>query len=73
LFENQVLEYIEANYEAIERDMKQRNNTSRKKRPTNAEGEEVTNNVKTRKRREISKSATKSIKKENIPMVITFG
>lgn len=69
LFENRVLEYIEANYEAIERDMKQRNNTSRKKRPVEDGG----NNVKTRKRREISTSATKSIKKENISMVITFG
>jgi hypothetical protein len=70
LFENRVLEYIEANYEAIERDMKQRNNTSRKKRPVVEEG---ANNVKTRKRREISTSATKCIKKENIPMIITFG
>jgi hypothetical protein len=72
LFENRVLEYIEANYTAIEQDMKQRNNTSRKKRPANEDGT-TTNNTKTRKRREISTSATKCIKKEIVPTVITFG
>jgi hypothetical protein len=72
LFENRVLEYIEANYTAIEQDMKQRNNTSRKKRPAVEEGA-TTNNTKTRKRREISTSATKCIKKEIVPTVITFG
>ena len=63
--ENKVLEYIEQNYDVIEKDMNSRNSTSKRK--------ELVDNTKTRKKREeLSISATKSIKKENVEIVLTF-
>lgn len=66
--ENKVVEYIENNYETIEKDMNSRNSTSKKK-------ENVTSdNSKTRKKREeLSISASKSIKKETVEIVINFN
>lgn len=67
--ENKVIEYIEDNYDAIEKDMNARNSTSKRK-------ESVTNagNTKTRKKREeLSISATKSIKKEEVEIVVKFN
>ena len=64
--ENRVIEYIEENYETIEKDMNSRNSTSKRK-------ETVTDNSKTRKKREeLSISATKSIKKEEVEIVVQF-
>ena len=64
--ENQVINYIEENYDTIEKDMNNRNSTSKRK-------ETVTDNTKTRKKREeLSVSATKSIKKEEVEIVINF-
>jgi hypothetical protein len=64
--ENKVVEYIEENYDVIEKDMNTRNSTS--KRIVN------TDNSKTRKKREeLSISATKSIKKEKIEIVLQFN
>lgn len=64
-FENKVLEYIEQNFEAIDRDMKNRKSTAKRKGDANA--------PKTRKKREeLSISATKSIKKEDVEIVVTF-
>ena len=58
--ENQVIKYIEDNYDTIEKDMNSRNSTSKRK-------ETIDNNSKTRKKREeLSISATKSIKKEKV-------
>ena len=59
--ENKVVDYIEKNYDTIEKDMNSRNSTSKRKEL------KVDNNngSKTRKKREeLSISATKSIKKE---------
>ena len=53
--ENKVIQYIEDNYDAIEKDMNNRNSTSRKKRE------------------ELSVSATKSIKKEKVEIVVNFN
>lgn len=65
--ENNVIKYIEENYEAIEKDMNNRNSTSKRK-------ESVTDNSKTRKKREeLSISATKSIKKEEVEIVVQFN
>jgi hypothetical protein len=67
--ENDVLKYIEENFDAIEKDMNNRNTNSKKKK-------EVINdaNNKTRKKREeLSISATKSIKKEDVEIVVTFN
>jgi hypothetical protein len=66
--ENQVIDYIESNYDAIEKDMNNRNSTSRRK-----EQVLTTDNTKTRKKREeLSVSATKSIKKEKVEIVVSF-
>jgi hypothetical protein len=64
--ENKVVDYIEENYETIEKDMNNRNSTSKRK-------EVITENSKTRKKREeLSVSATKSIKKEKVEIVVNF-
>jgi hypothetical protein len=65
--ENEVVQYIEDNYEQIEADMNARNSTSKKKEITN-------DNTKTRKKREeLSISATKSVKKEEVEIVVSFN
>ena len=67
--ENKVVEYIEKNYETIEKDMNNRNSTSKRK-----ELLLVGDNSKTRKKREeLSVSATKSIKKEKVEIVVQFN
>jgi hypothetical protein len=64
--ENNVIKYIEENYDEIEKDMNSRNSTSKRK-------ELVADNSKTRKKREeLSVSATKSIKKEEVEIVVKF-
>ena len=66
--ENHIVEYIQKNYETIENDMNNRNSSSRKK-----ETHPETNN-KTRKRREeLSILASKSIKKEDVEIVVKFS
>ena len=63
--ENKILDYIKTNYEKIEADMNQRNSTARYK---------VVEKNKTRKKRqELSVSATKSIKKEKIEIIVKFN
>jgi hypothetical protein len=63
--ENKVIDYIEKNYDIIEEDMNCRNSTSKKK--------ELCDNSKTRKKREeLSISATKSIKKEDVEIIVKF-
>ncbi len=64
--ENKIIDYIEENYEDIENDMNNRNSTSKRK--------EIVDNTKTRKKREeLSISATKSIKKEKVEIVVQFN
>ena len=64
--ENNIMEYIDEHYILIENDMNQRNSTS-KKRCTIGDD-------KTRKKREeLSVSAVKCIKKENVCTVIKFS
>lgn len=65
-FENKVIDYIEQNYSDIEKDMNNRNSTSKRK-------ETIGDNTKTRKKREeLSVSATKSLKKEKVEIVVQF-
>ena len=65
--ENDVVKYIEENYEQIETDMNSRNSTSKRKEMSN-------DNAKTRKKREeLSISATKSVKKEEVEIVVSFN
>ena len=63
--ENKVINFIEENYEIIEKDMNCRSSTSKRR--------ECIDNSKTRKKREeLSISATKSIKKEDVEIVVKF-
>ena len=81
-FENEVINYIERNYALIEKDMNSRNSTSkRKEKPnvnvanssSNASCTSSSSNVKTRKKREeLSISASKTIKKEEVEIVVKF-
>ncbi len=65
-FENDVIKYIDANYLAIEKDMNNRNSTAKKKN--------TPVNQKTRKKREeLSISASKTIKKEEVEIVVKFN
>lgn len=76
--ENNVIDYIERNFKHIEADMNQRNSTA--KRRTNLKGNADKNSKgnkgkvnKTRKKREeLSISAAKTIKKEDIEIIIKF-
>jgi hypothetical protein len=62
--DNEVVKYIENNYSEIETDMNSRNSTSKRK----------TNTQKTRKKREeLSISASKSIKREEIEITVEFN
>jgi len=71
--ENKVIEYIEQNYDEIENDMNTRNSNS-KKREIKNQPEIVNNDKKTRKRREeLSMLASKSIKKENVEIIVKFN
>ena len=76
--ENKIVDYIKTHYEMIENDMNKRNATT-KKRATlddniiSNEKPENTNS-KTRKRREeLSVSACKTIKKENVKIIVKFN
>jgi len=86
--ENGVIAYIGAHYAAIEDDMNARNSTSRRNnaglmaqdavQDAVQDADEVNNssknNNKTRKKREeLSISATKSIKKETVEIVVSFN
>jgi hypothetical protein len=65
--ENKVIDYLEKNYHEIEKDMNNRNSTSKHK-------DGITDNTKTRKKREeLSVSATKSIKKEKVEIIVQFN
>ena len=69
-FENQVISFISLNYSLIEADMNNRNSTSKRNKigiiPTGT-------NQKTRKKREeLSISASKTIKKEDVEIVVSF-
>ena len=62
--ENNIINYIEENYEKIEKDMNNRNSNS-KKNKSSKENER-------KKREELSVSASKSIKKEDIEIIVSF-
>ena len=63
--ENKILDYIRENLDDIEKDMNKRNSTAKNKH--------VKKKTKTRKKRqELSCSATKSIRKEEVKIVVKF-
>ncbi len=62
--ENEVIDYIKSHYKQIELDMNTRNSNSKKR-------DEITINRK--KREELSVSAIKTIKKEDVEIVVKFN
>jgi hypothetical protein len=70
--ENKVIKYIETNYDTIESDMNSRNSTSRKKEQS-LNGSNQDHSKTRKKREELSVSATKSIKKEEVEITVTFN
>jgi hypothetical protein len=70
--DNRIIDYIKTNYIEIEDDMNTRNSTS--KRKTMTASSSTTDEGKTRKKREeLSISACKCIKKENVKIIVTFS
>jgi hypothetical protein len=70
--ENHIIEYIKSHYLEIEDDMNNRNSTS--KRRTISCSIPIIDDSKTRKRREeLSISACKCIKKENVTIIVKFN
>jgi len=65
--ENNVIAYINQNFKNIESDMNSRNSTSKSKKSDN-----ICNNKTRKKREELSVSASKSIKKETVEIVLNF-
>jgi hypothetical protein len=74
-FENKVLDYIETNYSQIENDMNSCNSIIKRTNETDETNDSTTKKPRTnRKRRtELSISASKSIKKEDIEIVVSFN
>lgn len=70
--ENKVIDYIEENYESIEKDMNCRNSTSKRKDSSSSSNSNNDNSKTRKKREELSVSATKSIKKEKVEIVVQF-
>tara|TARA_B100001250_G_C19706408_1_gene747147 strand:- start:16 stop:594 length:579 start_codon:yes stop_codon:yes gene_type:complete len=64
--ENKVIDYIEENFDNIEKDMNGRNSTA--KRNTNT----ISSNKTRKKREELSIAAAKSIKKEKVEIIVKF-
>jgi hypothetical protein len=73
--ENKVVEYIEQHYDEIENDMNSRNSNSKKRDIiSNIDDKPEAPDKKTRKRREeLSVLASKSIKKENVEIIVKFN
>jgi hypothetical protein len=65
--DNKMLEYIEEHFDDIELDMNSRNSTSKKKELS------IDNKSTRKKREELSISASKSIKKENVEIILSFN
>ena len=68
---NIIIDFIEQNYDHIDADQNARNSTSKKRMHLNLESQDL---GKTRKKREeLSISATKCIKKENVKIMVKFS
>jgi len=80
--ENRILDFIELNYEEIEKDMNSRNSSSRRNTTSSTESSETgseeaqtppkTDGKTRKKRQELSVSASKCIKKEMVQIAVTF-
>jgi hypothetical protein len=72
--ENNIIDFIETNYQIIENDMNHRNSNSKKKQSPENLATVENDNAKTRKKREeLSISACKCIKKEDVKIIVKFN
>jgi hypothetical protein len=66
--ENEVINYINENYDTIENDMNNRNSSSKRREIVT-----TNKNITRKKREELSIYASKNIKKEDVEIVVTFN
>ena len=72
--DNRIIDYIKGHYAEIEDDMNNRNSTSKRKTANTSTTLTGGDEGKTRKKREeLSISACKCIKKENVKIIVTFS
>ena len=71
--ENEVIDYINANYANIEKDMNNRNSTSKRKNIVTTVSTTKNQNYTRKKREELSVYASKNIKKEDVEIVLSFN
>jgi len=71
--ENKIVDYIQTNYSEIEADMNSRNSTSKKNQTIDSNTDSSTDGKTRKKREELSISACKCIKKENVKIVVKFS
>jgi sulfur relay (sulfurtransferase) DsrC/TusE family protein len=71
--ENRIIDYIQTHYAEIEDDMNNRNSTSKRKTATTTEKSQADEGKTRKKREELSISACKCIKKENVTIVVKFN
>jgi len=69
--ENKIIDYIQENYNGIENDMNSRNSSSKKNQ--SMDSIESTDGKTRKKREELSISACKCIKKENVKIIVKFN
>ena len=67
--DNKVIDYIEEHYEEIERDQTNRNSTSKRK----DKDKDIPDSKTRKKREELSVSAIKSVKKEEVEIIVKFN
>jgi hypothetical protein len=71
--ENDVVKYIEENYQIIQNDMDSRNSSSRKRELSEDTGTASKSQKTRKKREELSILASKSIKKEDVEIIVSFN
>jgi len=71
--ENHIIDYIQAHYSEIEDDMNSRNSTSKRKTSTANPNQGDDKTTTRKKREELSISACKCIKKENVKIIVKFN
>lgn len=69
--ENKIVDYIQENYNSIENDMNSRNSSSKKNQ--SIDSIESSDGKTRKKREELSISACKCIKKENVKIIVKFN
>ena len=71
--ESKIIDYIQQHYSEIESDMNSRNSTSKRQEKEKGDEKEVDNGKTRKKREELSISACKCIKKEDVKIIVKFN